>query len=145
MAYGKIIHKTDEVVVYGYGSRVEFKNLKETKGEYMLNNKLSSCENIVSLSKEIANNYLEYTFENGCNGEEVVVSDMHEVLELCDKLLTYDYFNKSEKYLETKNHEVISKFKPYKIWLKLYNKDVNTKQKDLRKMLNLISRNIEVI
>lgn len=111
----------------------------------MVNSKLSSCENLVILSREMANNYLNYTFKYGCVGEEVVVSDMHEVIELCNKLLIHDYFNKSEKYLEAKNHELISKLKTYKTWLKLYNRDVNSKQKDLRKMLNLISRNIEVI
>ena len=111
----------------------------------MINNKLSSCENIVSLSKEIAENYLKYTEAEGGWGEEHIISDMQECVELCEKLLKYDYFNKSENYLENKKRDVLSKLTPYKIWLKLYNKDVNIKQKDLRKMLNLISRNIEVI
>lgn len=109
-----------------------------------MNNKLSSCENIVTLVKDIALEYLKTTEEYGCLGEEVVVSDMHECIELCDKLLTNDYFEKSESYLE-KNHDILSDLKFYKVWLKLYNKDVKKKKKDVSKLFKIVVRNIEEI
>jgi len=109
-----------------------------------MNNKLSSCENIVTLVKDIALDYLKTTEEHGCLGEEVIVSDMHECLELCDKILTNDYFEKSESYLE-KTHCVLSNLKYYKVWLKLYRKDAKKKKKDLGKLLKIVVRNIEEI
>ena len=112
----------------------------------MLDNKLSSCENIVTLVKDIASSYLSTTEELGCFDEEEIISDMHECIELCDKLLMDDYFRESEQFLESKSNDVFSSnLQPYKKWLRLYNKEVDRKKKDLSRLLKIVVRNIEDI
>lgn len=110
-----------------------------------MNSKLSSCENLVVLSKEIVLNYLDYTSNNGCEGEEHIVSDMHECLLLCDKLLNENYFIKSEQLLEDKCNELLKNRVVRDKWFKIYNKELRVKKKDLSTLFKLITRNIEEI
>lgn len=111
-----------------------------------MDERLTSLENIVELSKNIAEKYLNTTYCDGSYEEDHIISDMNECLELCDKLLTYDYFSKSESYLENNNKKVLGgEVKYTNDWYRIYKKEFKVKKKDLTKMLKLIIRNIEEI
>ncbi len=82
------------------------------------------------------------------------VENLLECRKLCDKLLHYDYFNKSESYLHSahiefdgKNSKILMplSIKKLDIWERLYKKDLKNKKKDLRKLFNLIVESSEEI
>ena len=60
--------------------------------------------------------------------------------ELCNRILDYDYFNRSESYL----NKLINKGKGVNIvWKILYNIDLHIKKNDMRRLFKLIVNNSE--
>ena len=71
---------------------------------------------------------------------DIIDNNLVECSELCDKLLTYDYFRDSEEILnkaaEEKTFDNYEKLR--KQWERLYNKELKEKQKDLKRLFDLI-------
>ena len=98
----------------------------------------------ISLEKEI-----EYQLNDCEQFEDPDFLDdrLLESYELCNKFLTYNYFERSETYL----NKVISRYRKVKghyklsryIWLLLYKIDLHNKKEDLRRLFKLIVDNSE--
>lgn len=71
--------------------------------------------------------------------------DLIEAIELCDKLLTYDYFKDSEDVIDTYCKQ--RSFNRYlfmcKNWRMIYNFNINEKKKDMKKLFSIIANNCE--
>lgn len=77
---------------------------------------------------------------------DLIDKDLIECNELCDKLLTYDYFEESESILDQAAED--STFNNYeklrRKWERAYNKELKNKKKDLERLFYLIANSSEV-
>ena len=68
------------------------------------------------------------------NDPDLISDKLVECKNICNKLLTHDYFERSEHYLD----RLMANKGITVVWDLLYDFDLNKKQKDLRRLFNLI-------
>lgn len=82
---------------------------------------------------------------------DIYPGDLEDLIEcrlLCERLLYFDYFKKSEAYLDEHNQSECSYKKFKKVldeWEVLYKKDLKEKRKDLERLFDLIVNTSEEI
>lgn len=104
--------------------------------------RMTGIERIISNISKVINWSIEY---HDCN-YDIDPEDFESLLEcrdLCDKILTYNYFDASESYIDYLGKaNQLKKFKCFnKVlnkWYLLYKKDLEEKRKDLRRLFKLI-------
>lgn len=81
-------------------------------------------------------------------GNALLCEDLLECLDLAYKILTYDYFKKSEAYLDSvsiskDNYNAFTKIS--RKWDRMYKKELKEKKADLKRLFKLILQNAEEI
>ena len=110
-----------------------------------MNIKACSERIIWEISKAIDHEYKVQLCDADMFGDPDEIDDhLLECKELCDKLLTHDYFAESEEILNSvfssKSEIEIDKLEAIrKKWVKMYGDELKVKKKDMKRLFNLIA------
>lgn len=107
---------------------------------------MSCSEKIISAIKDAIQDEIVQQIQDceELRNPDLLNKNLIECNDLCHRLLEYDYFKESEELLDDaiKSYEKDIKKETDK-WLKLYNREIKVKKKDLKRLFDLIVEDSE--
>lgn len=101
------------------------------------NLEMTGIEEIVEVVKKRFLNLFEEMDKEGFKSEHI--EPVLNIVKLSNKILTYDYFSKSENIFNSDDFNNSKSFnKKYRKWQRMYNKELKEKRHDLKQLFRKI-------